>query len=305
MSDAALARALEDASDAKLTEVIDSLAGADSPEQLALRAVLQKRLAGRMMLRPAALLAEAADAEARAAVQRKIRDAEAGLAAAGAAVADTERAATAAEEPERKAGDHALAAAHLLSQVRDDLQKAAVAGAEPARLLELRGRVSDAEAVYEHERNRFAVAQQSAAAAREGLAGARDYERQAREALTVAEAALDQPLRADLDPADRAMTLLLTWPARAWFAAVGDLPPMSDEEREIVRVLAGLWADELGAIPAGAAALVRGQAEAEIRERARHTMIDLPGGQQASVAGLMTGLGVGGPGPLATTAQGR
>ena len=101
------------------------------------------------------------------------------------------------------------------------------------------------------------------------------------------------------------MTLLLTWPARAWFGATGDLPPMSDDEHEIVRVLAGLWADELGAIPSGAAAHIRGQVEAEIRERARYTMIDLPGGQQASVAGLMTGHGIGGPGPLATTAQAR
>jgi hypothetical protein len=176
---------------------------------------------------------------------------------------------------------------------------------EPARLLELRGRVSDAEAVYEHERDRFAAAQQSAASARAALEGARDWQPQARQALAAAEAALDQPLHADIDPADRAMTLLLTWPARAWFAATGDLPPMSDEEREIVRVLAGLWADELEAIPSGAAALVRGQVEAEIRERARHTMIDLPGGQQASVVALMIGLGVGGQNALATVAQGR
>jgi hypothetical protein len=257
------------------------------------------------MLRPAADLAEAADTEARAAVQRKIRDAGAALAVADAAVANAEGAVMATEQPERKASDQALAAAHLLCQVQDDLEKAADADAEPARLLELRGRVSDAEAVYGHERNRFAVAQPSAAAARAALDDARERRRQAAGVLAAAQAALDEPLRADLDPADRAATLLATWPARALGAATGELPPLSDDEREIIRVLAGLWADELGAIPAGAAALVRGQAEAEIRERARHTMIDLPGGQQASVAALMRGLGVGGQNVLATVAQGR
>jgi hypothetical protein len=303
MTDEDLAQALEDAPDGKLAEVIDGLAGSDSPEQQELRALLLERLASRGMMHPPAQLADTADAKARAAVQRKIRDAAAQLAAADATVADAEGAVTATEEPERKASDQALAAAHLLSQVRDDLVKAADAGAEPARLLELRRTVSDAEAVYEHERDRFAVAQQSGTAARERLAGARDHQRQAREALVAAEAGLDQPLRADLDPADRAMTLLLTWPARAWFGATGDLPPLSDDEREIIRVLAGLWADELGAIPAGAAALVSSQRDAEIRERARHTMINLPGGQQASVAALMTGLGIGGPSPIATVAQ--
>ena len=122
----------------KLAEVIDGLAGADSPEQQELRALLLERLASRGMMRPPAQLAEAADAKARAAVQRKIRDAAAALAAADGIVADAERAVTATEEPERKASDQALAAAHLLSQVRDDLVAAADAGAEPARPLELR-----------------------------------------------------------------------------------------------------------------------------------------------------------------------
>jgi hypothetical protein len=150
-----------------------------------------------------------------------------------------------------------------------------------------------------------ANADQAAEAAWARLADARERRRQVQAVLDAAQAALDQPLRADIDPIDRAVTLLLTWPARAWFAAADDLPPMSEDEREICRVLAALWADELGAIPAGAAAHVRSQFEDEIRDRARHTMIDLPGGQQASVAALMTGLGVGGQHPAATVAQGR
>ena len=48
---------------------------------------------------------------------------------------------------------------------------------------------------------------------------------------------------------------------------------------------------------------MRGRFEAEFRKRARHTMIDLPGGQQASVAALMTGFGIGGQNALATVAK--
>jgi chromosome segregation protein len=300
-----LARALEDASDEKLSGVIDVLAGADGPEQLALRATLLRKLASRVMLRPAALLAEAADTEARAAVQRRIAAARIGVDAADGEVARAEEAAMATDAPERKAYDQAVQAGHLLARARDDLAKAADADAGPARLLELRGRISDAEAVDQHERGKLAAAQQATTTARGRLAEARERHRQAKAVLGAAKAALDQPLHADIDDADLAMTLLVTWPALLWGAATGELPPLSDRVREIIRVLAGAWADEIGAIPAGAAALVSSQRDAKFRERARHTMVDLPGGQQASVAALMTELGIGGPSALATTALGR
>ena len=99
--------------------------------------------------------------EARAAVQRRIAAARAALDAADGEVARAEEAATATEAPERKAYNQAVQAGHLLARARDDLAKAADADAGPARLLELRGRVSDAESVDQHERGKLAAARQA------------------------------------------------------------------------------------------------------------------------------------------------
>ena len=118
------------------------------------------------------------------------------VAEAAADAADKEYAAT--EGPEREAAGRALSARHVFENARDIEKESIARKAEPANLAQAKMRTQIAGEVAEHEAA-AAGAHAIREEARRALEEARDRVRAAKAAAAKAEAAMDDPLRAELD----------------------------------------------------------------------------------------------------------
>jgi len=119
------------------------------------------------------------------------------------------------------------------------------------------------------------------------LEAARVHRREARDALSQIEASPANPLAAALPPDEVRDSLMWCWPWRVMRAKTRLEPPLSPAEEAARRELAGMFADLLGAVPAGAESRVHTDERAKATAQMRQVDIVLPDGRSANLGQLL------------------